>query len=74
MNEKIQQWAGLLSLGIEIGQSVVSGIKALAKREGLTDEEINEAEAAAVEDSRRRAAERDAMSQPSDPSGPGGDE
>lgn len=63
MDERIQQWAGLLSLGLQIGQSVVAGIKALAAQEGLTDDEIDAAEAKAVEDSERRAAERDAMGQ-----------
>ena len=57
----IQKWAGLLSLGIDLGTSAFNGIKALMRKEGLSDAEINAAEAAAVEDSRRRQAEREEM-------------
>lgn len=59
------EWVKLIGAAIPLGIGVVVGIRALAVRHGLSDEDINRAESAAAADSRRRADERDAMSRPS---------
>lgn len=63
--QKTQAWINLFAAALPMGAALIAGVTALAKQEGVSDEEINDITRRAVADSEQRARERDAMSRPS---------
>lgn len=59
--QQIQLWINVIAAAIEIGEPLVRTIRSYMANRGMTDEQINELEAAAVAESERRKAVRESM-------------